>query len=167
MAFTKELGIKNFYLDYTEECNKEGSNHVNYKLFASILKDFNILLRDIILDNNIVKLPFSLGFLAVLKFQTVFSENNKSKWKVDFKKSKELGFKVYYGDEYGYRWKWYKTIFYNKGNKNFKYVPCRYCSRAIAKNVKSGSDYYFDQSYPLREYKTTQLRKIINKRKVN
>lgn len=161
MAFTTELGIKDTYLYYENYCEERGMKTLKYKQVTQIIKDFNILLRDYILDNNIVKLPYSIGFITVLKFPNKFEEDKKHKWKVDFKKSKELGFKVYYGDEYGYRWKWYKTILKNSGNTNYKYVPCRYCSRAIAKVIQQGKDFCMEGDYQLREYKELKTTKAL------
>lgn len=140
MAYTKEIGLRDFYKHYTDKCDKHNYNKLDYKQFTKILKECNILLRDLILTNEIVKLPYNMGHLGIKKFEVNYDPEKQYKWKVDWKKSKELGHKVYYGSDYGYRWTWYKGRVAGKIYYSFK--PCRLASRSITKQLNKGVDYY-------------------------
>lgn len=138
--FTKEKGIRDTYIHYTNKVNKLNQKPVDYKTFTAILKDFNLKLRDRVLSNETVKLPYGLGYLTIVKFENKFNEDKKHKWKVDFKKTKELGYKVYYGSEYGYRWRWIRGKC--KGKAYYHFKPCRRASRLITEKLNEGNDYY-------------------------
>lgn len=138
--YTKEIGLRDFYKHYKEKCEKNENNIVDYKLFTTILKDFNTQLRDTILSNETVKLPYNLGYLGIMKFEVNYDPDKQHKWKIDFKKTKELGYKVYYGSEYGYRWRWYKGRLTGKRYYHFK--AARFASRSITKKLNEGIDYY-------------------------
>ena len=139
-TYTKEIGIRDIYKHYTDKCNKLECNKLEYKQFTAILKDFNILLRDKILSNETVKLPYNLGYLGITKFEVNYDPKKQHKWKIDFKKTKELGYKVYYHSEFGYRWRWYKGRLTGKRYYHFK--PCRFASRSITTQLNNGVDYY-------------------------
>lgn len=138
--YTKEIGLKDFYKFYKEKTSKTNKKIVDYKLYRDILKEFNILLREQILNNENIQLPYNLGKLGITKFEVNYDPTKQHKWKVDFKKTKELGYKVYYGSEYGYRWKWSKGKLIGKRYYHFK--PCREASRSITKQLNKGIDYY-------------------------
>lgn len=138
--YTKEKGIRDIYEHYKNKCIKLNCEIVDYKLFTTILKEFNLLLRDRILTNDNIKLPYNLGSLGITKFEVNYNPEKQYKWKVDFKKSKELGYKVYYGSEYGYRWKWTKGRLIGKRYYHFK--PCRAASRSITIKLNEGIDYF-------------------------
>lgn len=140
--YTKEKGIRDIYKHYVEKCEKKGHVPSDYKVFTSILKEFNLLLRDKILNNDTVKLPYRMGYLGIIKFENTFNPEKQYKWKIDYKKSKEVGHIVYYGAEYGYRWKWFRTLAKVSGKKYYHFKPCRLASRSITKKLNEGIDYY-------------------------
>jgi hypothetical protein len=132
----KQIGIREFYKHYCETTK----DTIDYQLYTKILKDFLMMLRNRVLSNESVKLPYKAGHLSIVKFEVKYDPDKQYKWKIDFKKTKELGYKVYYGSEYGYRWKWFKGRIAGKNYYCFK--PCRGASRSITKMLNSGIDYY-------------------------
>lgn len=145
MAYTTEKGLRDYYAYYVENCKKHKSEYQDYKVFAKIVREANILIRDQILTNDNFKIPYLMGELKIIKFENTFREDKQYKWKVDYQKSKELGYIVYYGSQYGYRWKWDKTKALVSGKMYYHFKPVRMASRLINKAVKSGIDYYADK----------------------
>lgn len=144
--YTKE-GIKGFYLSYVEDCKKFNKEPQPYKIYTSILKEGNKLIRDkVIFESETVDLPYRLGKLSIIKFDNNFDIEKKYKWKIDFKKTKELGQVVYYGSPFGYRWKWNKSRAIVKGKMYYRFIAARDASRMIAVAIKNNVDYYKDDS---------------------
>lgn len=139
---SKSIGIRDFYKIYKEDCKSKNLNVVDYKTYSLILKDFNLKLRDYILSNENIRLPYNLGRLMIIKFENKYDIDKQHKWKIDFKKTKEMGYKVYYGAEYGYRWKWIKEGLALKGKRYYTFKPCRKASRLITVKLNEGIDYY-------------------------
>jgi hypothetical protein len=144
MPYTKEIGTKNFYNYYKEYSIKKNREYVDYKTYSTILKEFNLALRDkLVYNSEHVTLPYRLGKLYIHKFENNYSEENQKSWSIDFKKTKELGHIVYYGSKYGYRWKWDKKTCIVKGKRYYTFKACRTSSRLIADAIKNKQlDYY-------------------------
>ncbi len=142
MAYTQEKGLRDYYNYYVENCKKHNSKYQDYKVFAKIVRKANILIRDKVLTNETFKLPYMLGELKIIKFENKFDPVKQYKWKVDYKKSKELGYIVYYGSEFGYRWKWIKNKAKVSGKMYYHYKPVRLASRLINKSIQDGVEYY-------------------------
>ena len=142
MGYTTEKGLKNYYDYYKENCIKKKLPYKDYKIFAKIIRQANTIIRDYVLSNGTFKLPYSGGSLQIIKFENKYNPDKQYKWKVDYKKSKELGYTVYYGEQYGYRWKWNKSKALIKGKMYYHFKPVRMASRLINTAVKSGIDYY-------------------------
>ena len=143
MGYTKEIGITDFYEHYVETCEKNKVDKLPYKIFTNILKDCNLLIRDKIINNSEkLILPYRNGALSIIKFENTYKPEKQYKWKVDFKKSKELGFKVYYGSQYGYRWKWDKSTAITAGKWAYHFKPVRKASRMIAEAIRNKQEYY-------------------------
>lgn len=135
------LGLRQAYDSYKKD-NKDSKKLVNKKIFMSICKDFNKTLRDVILnDSTEVVLPHRLGTLRIRKKKRK-DIHVLNKTIIDFKKSKELGYKVYYIDDYIYRWLWDKRTCVVKWKTIYYFKACRTASREIAKQIKSGNDYF-------------------------
>ena len=127
----KQLGIQDFYKFYKEQSELKKRKAVDYDLYSKIIKEVNLRIKDLILQNETVKLPYCLGDLKIVKFENKFNIEKQYKWKVDFKKTKELGYKVYYGSKYGYRWKWDRINAKVEGQYLYHFKPVRDASRAI------------------------------------
>ncbi len=140
-----EIGIKDFYNEYTREAEAKLRSHINYKVYTSILKDFNKLLsEEIVYNNECYPLPYKLGLLGVIKFEQNFDEDNRYRWAVDWKKSKELGQIIYFENSDRYKWRWDKSTVKLKGKRYYQFKESRINSKAIkkAKMQNPRLDYY-------------------------
>jgi len=115
---------------------------VDYKAFAKIIKESNKKLLDkIVNQSEQIQLPYRLGKLQVSKFERSFNQP-PNKWKIDFKKSKELGFKVYFDQKYIYKWCWkkHKAIVTNK--TLYKFEASRLAKRMVPLALKNNVDFF-------------------------
>lgn len=129
-----DLGLRDYYAYYKDRSIIKGRKPVELTLFSTILKEFNTLLREqIVYNNECIKLPYRLGYLGVIKYEVNFDPEKQNFWRVDYKKSKEVDYLVYYDEPFRYKWKWNKTKAKVRGRKSYIFVPCRSASRLIAK----------------------------------
>lgn len=144
MAYTKDIGLQDFYKLYVENSVKRCKEYKDYKTYVKILKAANLKIRDkIIYNSDKVILPYRLGNISIYKFQNTYTELNKKNWKINFQATKQKGITVYYGAEYGYKWKWDKKECIVNGKKWYKFKPCRTASRMIADAVNNKQlDFY-------------------------
>lgn len=140
--YTKEKGLKDYYKLYCENSLKVNNKPKDYKLFSKIIKEANILIRDKILSNDTFVLPYRLGEIKIIKFENNYDPVKQYRWRVDYKKSKELGHIVYYGETHGHRWKWIKVKAIVTGKNYYHFKPVRLASRLINKQIKKGVEYY-------------------------
>lgn len=150
MAYTKEVGIKDFYNYYIEQCDKHKFKKSDYKTYTNVIKDCNILIRDKIISNETFKIPYRNGVLSIVKFANKFHPDKQWKWKVDYVKTKELGYVVYWGSEFGYRWRWDKLGAITSGIRYYHFKPVRKCSRMIAEAIRNNIQYY-DNRAPIKQ----------------
>lgn len=144
MAFTKDIGLKNFYDRYCERSILKGREPKSYKVFSNVIKSFNKKFRhELIYNSQVIKLPYYMGDMYIKKFINNYTEDNKHIWRVNYIESKKTGKIVYFGDKYGYTFKWHKKDCKVKGKRWFKFKPCRAASRMIADAIKNKNiDYY-------------------------
>jgi hypothetical protein len=123
---------------------KRNRPYLPYKKYKAILRDANHLMRDkIVYGAETAQLPYRLGDLYIRKFENQYNEDNKKNWAINFKATLEAGHTIYYGAEYGYRWKWNKKNAVVKGKKWYTFKPCRTASRVIADAIiNKGLDFY-------------------------
>lgn len=135
-----QLGTKDMYLFYCKKEKAKNRKPKHESIYRAIINDANKLIRDsIVLYNEVIKLPYQIGELGVIKYKTNFNPDRKNLWKVDYKKSKEVGFIVYYDQDNRYKWKWGKKNCFVRGKRWYKFVPCRTASRLIAKALKENN----------------------------
>lgn len=90
-------GLEDAYDYYLKNTPKE--YHVDYKTYKKLCTDFVNIAYDIIFyESEKVNLPKKFGTLSVVKRLTTFS--TKKYIPIDFKKSKELGKRVYHFNEH-------------------------------------------------------------------
>ena len=144
MAFTKDIGIRDFYKFYVKNSKLKNKPYVDYKTYSTLLKEINLLIRHkMVYESEIFKIPYRMGDMYVHKFKNHYSETNKKNWKVDYKATKELGQLVYHGDPYGYKFRWDKRKAILGGKKWYGFKPCRTASRMIADAVNNKQlDFY-------------------------
>lgn len=144
MPYTKNISLRDFYNYYKDNCKKKNIKYKTYSEYSKLLKEFNLRVRDkLIYEAETLTLPFRLGNLYIKKFEVSYEIDNQKNWRIDFKKSKELGHKVYFGSPYGYRWSWNKRNCIVKGKKFYTFKPCRTASRLIADAINNKKlDFY-------------------------
>ena len=132
------LRLKEIYKFY----KKNYKEAIDYKTFAKIIKLSNKKLLDKIVNKSeIVELPYRLGHLQISKFERSFNQP-KNKWRVDFKKTKELGFKVYFDQEFIYKWNWKKTQAIIKNKCHYKFEASRIAKRMVPIALKQKVDFF-------------------------
>lgn len=132
------LGIKQAYKFYKN--NYEDIE--DYSEFSRIIKECNKeLLSKIVNESEVISLPYRLGELQISKFERGFNKP-KNKWPVDWKKSKELGFIVYYDTPYIYKWVWKKNRAVFKNKTGYKFQANRTAKRMVPKAIKEKIDYF-------------------------
>lgn len=138
------IAQKDFYNYYKEMSIKKGKEYIDYPLYSKILKDFNQMMRDkIVYEAERFTMPYRMGDLFIHKYENVFKESNMRSWKVDWKKTKELGYKVYFESKYGYKWKWDKRKSVVKGKKFYTFRACRKAQRMVPDAINNKNlDYY-------------------------
>lgn len=134
------IGNEELYKFYKTNSKKP----VDQKTFNSLIKDLNNKIIDkIILESEEFKMPFRLGNLRINKFEQQLHNRPKNKWPVDYVKSKELGFIVYYEHDYVYRWKWFKNKALVKWKSIYCFKPSRASKRYLAHAIKNLKKDYF------------------------
>lgn len=138
----KDIGIRDFYTLYsTRELNKDRKPK-DYKLYSEVIKEANKLILDKIVNHNeVIKLPYRLGLLGIIKYEVNFDPNKQSTWKVNYQESKRLNQIVYYEDPFRYKWKWEKSKrnCLVVGKRWYRFQPSRLASRMIPKAIKENS----------------------------
>ena len=135
------LTIRDIYKAYKVNTPKE--KQVEYKIFSDIIKRCNTeTIRVITQEAETVRLPLRLGLLKVTKYERSYDQP-QHKWAMDFKASKEQGFKVYHDQTYIYKWEWRKKNSTVRNKSKYKFIACREAKREIPKALKTNKiDYY-------------------------
>jgi len=138
----RDKSIRDFYQFYCEKEISKGRKPKDYKVYAKVIKEVNKRLIDkIVLENEIVKLPYRLGLLGITKYSVNFDYDKRNYWKVDYQKSKQAGYIIYYESPFRYKWRWEKTkgTCIVKGKRYYRFLPSRYASRLIPKALRENS----------------------------
>jgi len=115
---------------------------VTYKEFSACIKELNKeILNQVVNESNTVELPYRLGSLHVVKYDKSYLDN-KSNWAIDFQKTKEMGFRVFFNQKYLYKWRWNKQVtnLVNKGK--YKFTASRRAKRMVPLALKNKVDYF-------------------------
>jgi hypothetical protein len=137
--FTKPLGILDMYKFYCTYAKAK----IEYKEYAKIIKACNKeILKVVVNEAKLFEIPYRLGALQISKFERSFNQES-TKWATDYKKSKELGFRVYHDQPFLYKWMWKKkrAIFINKSG--YKFVANRAAKRLVSKTLSTKKIDYF------------------------
>lgn len=132
----KSYTIKDFYKRYIEEY----PTGIDYKLYKTILSDYyNIIKDELLYSSEELKMPLKLGTVRITKYKPkTYSTKSLS---VDYKLSKELGYKVYHlnlhSDGYKYRLYWHKEIACNFSIYRYSLNFVRACKRELARIIKN------------------------------
>ena len=143
-VFSGTKTLRDSYKIYKESYGKEA---IDYNTYSKLIKDFNKeVMRKILLESFEFELPYRLGTIRIKKTKSKFNPKNM---KPDWKKTKELGYKVYHMNEhtnffnFRFYWKKKKAIFKNK--TLYSFVAARRNKRELASILKDefrNIDYY-------------------------
>lgn len=137
--------LKDAYVFYKQECKNKNLKAVDKKTFTKICKDTNKEIMNLVLNKSEeVDLPFRMGSIKVTKKKQDLSNKPQNKWPIDWKRSKELGFKVYFVQDYTYNIKWLKKRALVRFKKAYIFKPCRTAKRQVPKNLKTKKIDYFN-----------------------
>lgn len=133
------LTLRDMYKYY----KKNYTDVVDYRTFSKIIKACNKeLVKAIVEDSQEILLPYRLGSLQVVRFERKFTRP-MNKWAVDWKKTNELGFKVFHEQKFLYKWVWKKHSAIVKNKTGYKFTTCRFSKRAVPNAVKNKKIEYF------------------------
>lgn len=137
--------VRDQYKEYHKR-HKGTPLDISYQQFKRLVGDFNeAMMNHVVKDCGEFKLPFRLGKITITKRKLNYDDIRKLP--VDWKRSKELGFKVRlfneHSNEYKYRIRWIKKDCAVRGQRLWAFIPTREFSRSIAYEVKhNGLDYF-------------------------
>jgi hypothetical protein len=140
--------LREAHKEYANEVPEGTFFDVEYKVYRQACEMFNKMIVDkILLKAEEFVVPYRLGTIRIKKKKMSFKE--KSKLKVDWKTTKEVGKVVYHmndhTDNYRYGWKWDKTNAIVKNKKYYSFEATRSNKRRLASLLKdrfSGVDYF-------------------------
>ncbi len=133
--------LRDSYNYYKENCIKKNIKPQPFKIYSNIIKECNLeLLNQVVNESNNVTLPYRLGDLEVIKRDRNYGL--KKNWAVDYKRTKEEGFVVYFDQKYLYKWNWnikhciviHKTM--------YKFTAARKAKRMVAPAIRNGQDFF-------------------------
>jgi len=127
--------VYSFYRDNSE-------SPVSRKEYSRIIKECNQeVLTEVVNNSNDFEVPYRMGIMSVIKYSRVYGVD-KRRWAVDFKKTKEVGFKVFFDQEYIYKWRWLKTNAIVKGKSKYKFTASRQAKRLVPRALSNKVDFY-------------------------
>lgn len=140
----KLKGTGDIYKFYRQKCKLKQVKPKELKLCTSIWNDFNLEMKRLILeDSEELQLPYRLGSLRIRKRkidQTIIPENKR---KIDWGKTKKLGYKVFYTNDYIYNLRWERKKAIIRGCTFYTFKTCWTFKRDIAKAVLVDKRDYF------------------------
>ncbi len=144
MEIAKRTGGKNkgclgpmvLYKYYLKHCYELDKRAVPYSKFSKIIKGCNReMMRLCTEESEIVRLPFRLGYLQVVKREKGYDLEN-AKIPIDWQRTKKEGFIVYYESKYLYKWTWLKKTSLVKNKSKYKFEACREAKRRVPYALK-------------------------------
>src|SRR3990167_2305667 len=129
-----DYGAKALYEFYARITAK--SLQVDSNKFYTVIRDFNDMVAERILQGGDFKVPFSNGYIRVFKY----TYGKRKSLPIDYKRTYELGFRVaHLNDERDgaiYRWRWIKPTKVQRVKPYLQYysfTPCRKIKRLLKK----------------------------------
>jgi len=136
------LGPIYLYKFYVNKCKLEGKKPISTKEFSKIINACNNeIVKACTEESEIVRLPLRLGYLQVCKYERSFNKRI-DKIAVDWKRTKEHGFKIFHEQKYLYKWVWLKRTSLAKNKTKYKFEASRNAKRLVPKCLQNGKDYY-------------------------
>lgn len=131
---------------YRKFANMHPDMTVDSKTWTAIVRSFNELFAEYLLQTGErEKLPYGLGSFAISKKKTVkiikHNDNQHISLPVDWKRSKEVGKKIYilnsHSDGFRVKWKWFKEDTNVRLSQAWMFKVVRNRSRDIARYLKN------------------------------
>jgi len=140
------LGLRDSFKAFNKDQSPESLFFIDYKTYRSVCEKFNKkVVEDILYNAGDFKLPYRLGEIRIQKKKMKF---DTSKMKINWKATKESGFRVYHmndhRDNYRYRWYWRKKNVIVQNKTLYSFIPSRANKRELAKLLKTDKsiDYF-------------------------
>lgn len=141
VKYKVDVNPKTLYKLYKDRHKRLGKFTANYKLWKSVVWDYNLMVRDKILnDADKIYIP-KLGELYIKKRPLYYASSTSKKWPIDRHKTKESGVMCYIEDDYYYKWAWNKSRSLIR-RSFYKFIPDRMCKYFLYKKLVDGMDYY-------------------------
>ena len=141
-------GMKDFYSFYrkmykykpfkSKYLDKVPTYVVDYKTYANIIRDYNMLVIDEIINHGtLFKVPAGLGTIRIEKKKMKIGYLKEKRYlKVDWKKSQEYNKIIYHLNEhtdgFRYKWKWGKIRMLVQHRTAYHFMPTRAAKRRLA-----------------------------------
>jgi len=143
----KSLGLIDAFKEFNKHQNKNSHFKVDYSLYKDICASFNKeIVKDILYNSGTFKVPHRLGEIRIQKKKMNF--DTTSNLKIDWKKTNELGKRVYHlnehTDSYRYKWYWKKSKVIIKNKTAYSFTATRANTRKLASILLSNNkiDYF-------------------------
>jgi len=134
----KPVGIREMYKFF---CSYSKTK-ISYEEYSRIIKACNKeILKVVVKEAKLMELPYRLGALQICKFERSFNKE-QTKWATDYKKSKELGFRVYHDQPFIYKWCWKKKRAKFIFKTGYKFTANRKSKRRVAEALRNKIDYF-------------------------
>ncbi len=132
------LTIRDMYKFY----KKTYDDTLEYKEFSKIIKACNKeLINQIVRESESIDLPYRLGRLQVARFERSYKKPI-NKLAVNWKLTKEHGFRIYHEDNNIYKWCWNKRTAIVINKTGYKFTPSRFAKREVPKALKEKTEYF-------------------------
>lgn len=148
----------------TKELHKkfeeENGFKIEFKLFSTIILESNKIIFNVVADDPAgFKLPENMGYLVVTRYKT---KKKPIDWINSVKYRRAVYFTNLHSFGYMHHLKWCQfAIARFKYHEIYKFEPCRFLTRKIAKNVKEGTIYFNWQNSDF--WSTSKLDRLYNK----
>lgn len=126
-------------------CEEFPDINLSYLDWSNIIYNFNYNLRDYCLETgDKIKLPWGFGDIAISKKKrkkriTLPNGEERINLAIDWKKTKELGKRIYHfnfhTNGFNFKWKWFPSSGRFKGHYVWVFKPSRISSRLISHYV--------------------------------
>lgn len=139
----KSITLKDIYKFYKEEQKKRNRIVLSKIEFVKTCKDYCFIAKEKAVEEGEEIVFPTMGKLKIVKTENDFTKIPQNKWPIDWKKTKELGYKVYFTDDYKYHILWDKSTCLVKNKTLFKFISCRGIQRQLKEAIKVRKKDYF------------------------
>ncbi len=142
--------MKDMYKDYIKDIEKGSPYYVTFKEYSTIAGVYyKELSRQLIIESRTVGLPYGMGAVGVSKSKPKILCNATLAidWEMSKKYHKHIRFINDHSGGYKFRFMWYKRHCSAICKDLYRLVFSRTNKRELAKEIKSGRDYFQNKDY--------------------